>query len=365
MDLYVFNSDYVLIGILSSPISVDYIEKFNGLGTFEVNLPIDENNVGLMQSDNVILFDKNKGLAGVVGNVGSKQSEDSPQITLSGNLNEEYLYRRICWGLFEKTGTPEEVIRTMLDTQVINPSDSNRRIPDIVMGEFSLGQKDSIVYQNTGGVVGENIESICSSGSFGFRLKYEPLGKRSVFSLYGGTDRTINQRVVPPAIFSVEYENILSSEYSLNTQDMRNVALVAGEGEGVERKMATVGSVSGKSRREYFVDARDLQSKDSDGIAISYEEYMSMLKQRGNEKLADLRESQSFDCSINVHGNILYGEDFFIGDLVTIQDKLLNIQLDARITEVEHAFTSTGEELYITFGFGPLTLSKKLKVKGV
>ena len=365
MDYYVFDSDYTPLGILSSPTSVDYIEKYNGLGTFEVHIPIDENNITLLQTDNVILFDKDRGIAGVIANISSTQSADSPEITLKGNLNEEMLYRRICWGLFETTGTPQQIIHSMVNTNIISPTDENRKIPDIVLGTDTLAEQDSLVYQNTGGVVGENIENLASSNAFGFRLIYDPVQKQSILQLYKGTDRTINQRVVPPAIFSVEYENILSSEYTLATQDMRNVALVAGEGEGLDRKTAQVGTATGKARKEYFVDARDLQSTNSDGMSITPEEYTAMLTQRGTEKLSDLRTSQSFDCSINTNGNIRYNEDYFLGDIVTIRDELLQIQLDATISEVEHAVTSTGEELYITFGFGPLTFVKKLKVKGV
>lgn len=365
MDFYVFDSNYTPLGILSSPTSVDYIEKYNDLGTFEVHVPIDENNVALMQTDNIILFDKTKGIAGVVAYISSEQSENSPTITMKGKLNEEYLYRRICWGLFEKTGTPKEIIQAMLDTQIINPSDEARKIDGIVLSFSTLLNEETISYQNTGGVVGENIASICTSNDLGFKLKYNPTQKTSEFQLYQGTDRTINQRQVPPVIFSVEYENILSSEYTLDSQDMKNVALVAGEGEGIERKTVSIGSTSGKNRREYFVDARDVQSIDDEGMEIPEDEYLSMLTQRGNEKLADLKTSQSFECSINTQGNVEYDKDYFLGDLVTIRDELLNIQLDARITEVEHAFSSTGEELYMTFGFGPLTLVKKLKIKGV
>ena len=58
MDFYVFDQDYTLLGILASPISVTYTEKYNDLGDFQVNLPVDEINRELIKSDNVILFDR-------------------------------------------------------------------------------------------------------------------------------------------------------------------------------------------------------------------------------------------------------------------------------------------------------------------
>lgn len=366
MDFYVFDQDYTLLGILSSPISVTYTEKYNDLGDFQVNLPVDKINRELIKSDNVILFDKEKGIAGIIGIISSDgESDDSHQIVAKGKLIEEYIYRRICWGLFSITETPESIIYTMLTQQVISPSDAKRAIPDIVLGTAALADTEKVSYQNTGGNVGDSIASICASSGIGFRLSYHPSDKQMLFELYEGNDRTIEQRVLPQALFSTEYENILSTSYNLNTQDMKNVALVAGEDSGVDRKTTSVGVAYGKSRREYFVDARDIQSTNSDGMTISAEDYIALLKQRGTEKLADVRESQSFDCTVNTVGNIQYGQDYFLGDLVTVYDSLLNLQLNARISEVQHALTSFGEELYITFGFGPMTLTKKLRLKGV
>ena len=366
MDFYVFDQDYTLLGILASPISVTYTEKYSDLGDFQVNLPVDKINRELIKSDNVILFDKEKGIAGIIGIISSDgESDDSPQIVAKGKLIEEYIYRRICWGLFSITETPESIIYNMLTQQVISPSDAERAIPDIVLGTAALADTEKVSYQNTGGNVGDSIASICASSGIGFRLSYHPSNKQMLFELYEGNDRTIEQRVLPQALFSTEYENILSTSYNLNTQDMKNVALVAGEDSGANRKTTSVGVASGKSRREYFVDARDIQSTNSDGMTISAEDYIALLKQRGTEKLADVRESQSFDCTVNTVGNIQYNQDYFLGDMVTVYDSLLNLQLNARISEVQHAFTSFGEELYITFGFGPMTLTKKLRLKGV
>ena len=196
-------------------------------------------------------------------------------------------------------------------------------------------------------MVGDNLIALCSPDNLGFRLRLELPNKRMVFKVYKGTDRTINQTEVAPCLFSYIFENMLESEYNLNTQDSRNVALVAGEGEGIERTYTTVGEVSGKSRKEIFVDARDLQ----------------VLKQRGSEKLAECRRVESFDGTINTQGNIRYGVDYFLGDKVTVFDSQLGIQLDAIITEAEHSYSSKGESLNLTFGFGPLTLTQKLKVR--
>lgn len=366
MDFYIFTQDYVPLGIVSTPTAVTYTEKFQSRGSFELYLPLNTDNISLMKKERVVLLDAARKLAGVIGIVKKeKASKDTNQLVVKGNLCEEYLYRRICWGLYDKTGKASAVIKDMVTTQVISPTDTNRAIADIVIDSTRADVGDSIVFQSTGGNVGENIEGICGANSLGFRLEYDAPNKQMPFYVYEGTDRTIEQSDVPPCIFSSNYENILSSSYTLNAQDSKNVGLVAGEGEGLARKTVSVGTASGKSRKEVFIDARDLQSTNSYGMTIPEAEYLQLLKQRGNEKMADLKETESFDCVVNTYGNIRYNEDYFLGDKVTIFDAELEIQLNAVITEVEHAFDSIGETIYITFGFGPLTLAQKLKAKVV
>ena len=151
MDFYVFDQDYTLLGILTSPISVTYTEKYNDLGDFQVNLPVDEINRELIKSDNIILFDKEKGTAGIIGIISADgETDGTPQIIAKGKLIEEYIYRRICWGLFSTTETPENVIYNMLTTQVISPTDPDRAIADIVLKESVLKEAQKISYQNTG-----------------------------------------------------------------------------------------------------------------------------------------------------------------------------------------------------------------------
>lgn len=366
MDIAILTQDYELQGFLSNPVAVIYTEGYCSLGNFQLNLPLDSTNTTLVQEERIVLFDMDKGIAGIIGVVQKTiSSKGVPELTVKGNLLEEFLFRRICWGLYTKSGFPSDIAYDMVEKHVTAPTIAARAIPDIVALDadkaVQLGVKTTL--QDTGGVVGDNLIALCSPDSLGFRLRLELPNKRMVFKVYKGTDRTVNQTEVAPCLFSYIFENMLESKYNLNTQDSRNVALIAGEGEGIERTYTTVGEVSGKSRKEIFVDARDLQSTDNNGMAMTAEEYLEVLKQRGSEKLAECRRVESFDGTINTQGNIRYGVDYFLGDKVTVFDSQLGIQLDAIITEAEHSYSSKGESLNLTFGFGPLTLTQKLKVR--
>ena len=81
------------------------------------------------------------------------------------------------------------------------------------------------------------------------------------FSLYAGLDHSYQQTTNPYVIFSPEFNNIITSTYTEDDIPFKNVALVAGVGEGDERVTISVGSASGLDRRELYVDARDISDR--------------------------------------------------------------------------------------------------------
>lgn len=367
MDLYVFGADYTPLGVLSSPIAFSYVERVRARSEFSVYLPMNDHNAELAKEDNIVLFDSEDGIAGVISSLDKSTESGTPVLTVSGALCDEYMYRRICWGMYSKTGVASAVIEDMINTQITNPEIPARAIPDFVVESTKMPKGSDITYQSTGGIVGENVDSICSTNKLCRRVKFDPIGKKLLFSIFEGVDRTVNQSAVPPCLFSQSFENLLKTAYEKDLTDFRNAALVGGEEvEGKSRVFVEVGDgAQGKSRREIFIDAKSIRSKQSDGTTLNDTQYKALLSQKADEKMQQLQPVENFDCVVNTIGNIRYGVDFFLGDRVTVRDVQLSVEVDAEITEVERAWDSSGETMYITFGFGALTLGEKLKVKEV
>lgn len=61
----------------------------------------------------------------------------------------------------------------------------------------------------------------------------------------------------------------------------------------------------------------------------------------------------------------VYGVDYKKGDLVTVQDQVLGITVNARITEVERIYDQNGYTLNLMFGYSQPTLNEKLKFLGL
>lgn len=96
---------------------------------------------------------------------------------------------------------------------------------------------------------------------------------------------------------------------------MKNVTLVAGEGEGAARKTSIVGTASGLERRELFTDARDISSDVGEGKTLTSAEYTEQLNQRGTEKLSEYKTVTSFEGEVEATRMFKYGTDFLLAIL--------------------------------------------------
>lgn len=136
--------------------------------------------------------------------------------------------------------------------------------------------------------------------------------------------------MLPIVLFSPEYGNFLSGTYTFDKTNYKNVAMVAGEGEGASRKMAAVGNASGRSRYEVFVDQSSLSSNDGE---ISDIDYMIQLRTAGEEKLAEYGTSETYESTVDPEGNYQYGIDYNLGDIVEVENEY-GLTSRVRITEV-------------------------------
>jgi hypothetical protein len=60
-----------------------------------------------------------------------------------------------------------------------------------------------------------------------------------------------------------------------------------------------------------------------------------MLKAHGMQVTSDLKVVNDFSGAIDItHGNWRFGEHFFLGDIVTVEEKDIGIYTNVRITDV-------------------------------
>lgn len=121
---------------------------------------------------------------------------------------------------------------------------------------------------------------------------------------------------------------------------------------------------TGLARREIYIDARDLQSDSDPDKPLTPEEYAAVLNSRGTEKLAECQLVKSFSAEVRtLDPTYTLGEDYDLGDTITVIDQRLGVTADAVVQGVERSVSETGERLTLTLGYGPPTISDILKRK--
>lgn len=363
MELYIFNKDLELKGILDTFTSLICIRLYHKAGEFELHCPLNTNTLELLKKENII-YKKGDKEAGYIEtrqlNIGTDGQE---LLEVKGKFLTNYLARRINWDRVNFNGRTEELMRKLVNDSAINPSNVNRKIPNLILGDLK-GFTDGISYQNSFGNILDCLENISNTSGLGYRNLLDIKNRKVLFDVYKGIDRTVNNGAIAPCIFSRDFENILEQEYFDSLNNYKNTALIAGAGEGKDRKLTSIEEGQGLNRYELYVDARDMQNTktvNNEEVSIPDNEYIPMLLQRGKEKLAECYEVQTFDSKINTQGNNIYKKDFDLGDIVTIVDKKWGIQVDTRITEVEEVYEGGKVEINPTFGNNIPTIIDKIK----
>lgn len=290
------------------------------------------------------------------------------------------------------TGDAESVMRHYVDTNAIFPLDINDKIPGLALNvNNNLGQ--TIEWQSRYKVLAEDIEEISLLTGLGWDIAMDYATRQFAFNVKEGRNLTVNQTILPPAIFSPEFGTLKGLAYTESDLNYKNFAVVAGAGEGNERRIVTVGDESavGSNRRVLFVDARDI-AEETDGDTpepIPVEAIDERLRERGRQKLAEHQQEVYLEGSIMTpvrsfetvknssfitqfqptesfsrkerKGGLIYERDYDLGDIVTLQNKDWGVTLDARITEVKEIYESGKRDVGVTFGNARPTLIDKIK----
>lgn len=362
MELYIFNRDLEFQGIIDTFTSFRWIRRYHKAGEFELHCLLTQDSLQLLQRENII-YKKGDTEAGYIEYRELKLNESGQEeLVVKGKFLTGYLGRRIIWGQEILQTTAEQAMRSLVDKHCINAI-ADRVIPNLILGDVK-NYSENINYQTSYNNLLDELENISNISDLGYRINFDINNRKLIFEVYKGLDRTANQLINPQAIFSRDFENILEQQYVDSIHNFRNVALVGGIGEGIARKLTTIGQAIGLNRFEMFVDARDISDKKQEGeteIQLTEQEYLQMLVERGNTKLTEQTELKTFDSRINLQGNLKYKQDFDLGDIVTVVDKNWNIRVDTRITEIEEIYEVGKQEVNIVFGNNIPTLIDKIK----
>lgn len=263
-----------------------------------------------------------------------------------------------------KQADAETVMLHYVTNNIVSPVDVSRKMQGLVLAVNEL-RGATVNWQSRFKNLAEELSEISQLSGLGWNVEIDAVNKQYVFRVLEGLNRTAGQSLVPPAIFSPEFGTLQQLSYTESDLNYQNTAIVAGQGEGVDRRIIHIGEHTGFDRYELFVDARDIeeetQPEEGDPVPRPPAEIEADLVNRGNQKLAEHEQEIYLEGQALPKSRLTYGEDYDLGDMVTLQNKEWGVTLDARITEVKEIYEPGNIGLELTFDNSRPTLISKIK----
>lgn len=361
MNLIILDESLQAISILDGYNSLIWTDRYNEAGDFEIYTRASAELFETIKLDYFIQRTDSEHLMIVEKIATSTDVDEGNMVTITGRSLESILDRRIIWGEKNISGGFQEGIKTLLTENFINPSNTDRKISNFIFEESTDPEITELTLE--GQYDGDNIYDIikeaCSDKGVGFKVTLNARDQ-FVFKLYAGVDRSYDQMELPVVVFSDKFDNLINSNYVESHENFKNVTLVRGSdkttGDTTTRDYTAVGNTKGLSRREIYTDAQSVsrQRETSGGGQedIPDSEYISLIRQEGKRILNENSQILSFEGEAETTIMFKYGEDFFNGDIVQVEDAYGH-GAKARITEFVTSDDTSGYSVYPTFVIVP------------
>lgn len=268
------------------------------------------------------------------------------EVVISGKSLRAKSLKRIVYRIYHQTKKPEQIIYDHLNNEVVNPSQASRKIQYLSIATPASLSTTNVDYQNSYGVVSDEVDNLCSTYDIGIRETATNLqSPHNKLEIIKGRDLS---DIVE---FNVDFDNLLSESYESSNFDEATMAWVFGEGDGNARLNVKLNdNLAGLEREEIYVDARDIQKQTQDGsgkdITLTDAQYKAALTSRGIEKLAEQVEVLTLNGDIDLESNLfVYGKDYQIGDRVRFTSKLFNLTKTSVLAGIDETWDSTGHHM--------------------
>lgn len=362
-----------LLGIIDDFQSIIWKTEYYGVGEFEIYTVANAKTLSLLQLNNLVTR-RNDVNCGIINNIEVTDSlQSGKMIVAKGQFAKSILNRRIIYKFVNTysvtaqilSGNVAEACWNLINNNCGTGAPENRRFPKF--GKGQINDLPAIIVDDNGNPAEKQVtydylldytDAFLQEYKYGSYIYLDDESENFLYIIYSGKDRSRgNQSGNNPLIFSEEFDNLSSSSYLYTDENYKTTAIIGGQGDGLERFVAQKGdSLTGYNRREMFVDANQIsktvKTEDDTEIVYSDAEYSEMLVQEANEKLENNKKVESFSGVLNLSSQRLkFGltNDYYVGDLITIEDKSIGKSLKARILSATEVQDENGYNIDIEY----------------
>ncbi|MFJ7950327.1 siphovirus ReqiPepy6 Gp37-like family protein [Lysinibacillus sp. NPDC096418] len=357
-----------ILGEIDNYESMFFNRSWHGIGAFELRINRYKKNAHTLIKDNLILVGTDLNKVFIIKHREIELDENG-KITenwlIKGYALKSIIAQRITMppahtAYDNRSGNAETVMKHYVNNNLVNPVDPRRKIPQLVIAP-DLQRGIHMIYASRFKNVAEEMSTLSLTSGLGWDVLLDIRNKNWVFDIVEGRNLVAGQSINPPVIFSPQFESLKSLHYTQSDLNYKNVAIVAGQGEGVERRVIEVGNYAAINRHEEFIDARDIAETDDDENPLPEQQVIQALTDRGQQKLSELIQEEYLEGQVLTNSPFEYQIDYDYGDITTIQNLDWGVTMDARITEIKEIYETSGFSIEATFGNSRPTLIQKIK----
>ena len=354
--------------------SLQYGRSYHSVADFELHVNRYMHEAQKINKGDIIALDKQANKAGIILTkeiVLDEKGRESENFKLTGYTLDGLMSRRITvppshTGYDRKSGNAETIMKHYVYNHFINPANRARIMPHLEIAP-NYNRGDYIEWESRLKNVAEELENISIKSGLGWGIFANFKTKKLIFDVIEAKDLTQdNPFGNNPVFFSPEFETIKSQSFIDSDNDLKTVGYVGGQGEGVERKIVTIGNKTGWDRIEIFIDARDIGTEDEESEEeLTDEEIEQRLIERGQSKMSEMENIRSLEAEILTPVKDItpfqYEKDFDLGDIVQVVNKSWGLEMTAPITEFKEIYEPGGFRLEATFGRSVPLFTDKIK----
>lgn len=366
-----------LIGNIDTAKSIIWSMPYYGVGEFEIYVAATEATLALLKYGNYVTRHDRED-CGIIEKINIEDTaEDGRMITASGRFCKAILDRRIVYEATLKgtgmqywwsckaailNGNVETAVRGVINKNAVNAVNVNRNIPEIYWTDedvTGLTEKITVQTSSTATEAAEKqvtykkllsyTDGVLEEYKLGAKMWLDRDLLRFRYKIYKGVDRSRdNTDGRPPLVFSQDFDNLLETNYAFDDTEYKTTALIGGEGDGEERICAFAYEwIKGLDRRETFVDASTLTQEEG----MTVEAYRKQLETQGQQAIAALQKIETFDGKLDLtNSSLRFGEDYSLGDIVTVEDPELGKYINARIVQIDEVQDDDGYHMEVDYG---------------
>lgn len=348
-DIRIYDERFCWVGGALLAESVQITRDLHGPGHFEIHIHPDKMGaLELARRNNVIVVNRDGRKSGIVRDFYVTAERGKTEFVVHGDTGAGLTKQRVtvpptqaqdpnALGWDSVRGPAETVIKHYAARNLTAPFDPARRMPNLHMAP-DLKRGMEVPWRSRYAKLDEALRGICAFADIGYEIVADTAGRRWVFDVVPGTDRSKSQSAVSPVVFNLEYQNVEGYRYAEDYQNYKNTGYAGGQGEDENRLVMAIGAENaGLGRHEVFLDCGNA-------------EHVDELLHYGRQKLSEYAEAKTVEASA-LPRVFTFEKDYFLGDKVTVQIARLGLSLNVRVTSVKEVWErGTGHRAELRFG---------------